>query len=73
MYDSSCRDRTDLANRRRPTGQGPMNSAYDVYVYCYSKYGGSGGTRTAQYGIGSTTFSVTQTGTSVSTFPGFRV
>jgi len=51
----------------------PMNTAYDVYVYCYSKYGGSGGTRTAQYAIGSTTYSVTQTGISASIFQGFTL
>jgi hypothetical protein len=50
----------------------PMNSGYDVYVYCYS-YIDSSDTRLYEYSIGSTTHSVTQTGPSTSTFPGYAL
>jgi hypothetical protein len=45
-----------------------MSGAYDVYVYCYGYIDAS--TRTYQYKIGSTTQTVSQTGHSVTTFPG---
>jgi hypothetical protein len=45
-----------------------MSGAYDVYVYCYGYIDVS--TRTYQYKIGSTTQTVSQTGHSVTTFPG---
>jgi len=49
-----------------------MNGGYDVYVYCYS-YINSSDTRLYEYSIGSTTYSVTQTGPSTSTFPGYTL
>ena len=49
-----------------------MNGGYDVYLYCYS-YINSSDTRLYEYSIGSTTFSVTQTGPSTSTFPGYTL
>jgi hypothetical protein len=45
-----------------------MSGAYDVYVYCYGYIDVS--TRTYQYKIGSTTQTVSQTGHSLTTFPG---
>jgi hypothetical protein len=48
----------------------PMNRGYDVYVYCYSNMD-SPDTRVYEYTIGQTTYSVTQTGPSTSTFPGY--
>jgi hypothetical protein len=45
-----------------------MSGAYDVYVYCYGNINPS--TRAYQYTIGSTTYTVTQTGRSLTTFPG---
>jgi hypothetical protein len=45
----------------------PMNGGYDVYVYCYSNMD-SPDTRVYEYTIGQTTYSVTQTGPSTSTF-----
>jgi hypothetical protein len=50
----------------------PMNSGYDVYVYCYSNMD-SPDTRVYEYMIGQTTYSVTQTGPSTSTFPGYAL
>ena len=50
----------------------PMSSGYDVYVYCYS-YIGYVDTFSYQYEIGATTYSVTQTGPSASTFPGYTL
>jgi hypothetical protein len=50
----------------------PMNSGYDVYVYCYS-YIDSSDRRLYEYSIGSTTYSVTQTGPSTTTFPGYAL
>ena len=47
-----------------------MSSGYDVYVYCYS-YTVLPDTLLYQYNIGPTTYSVTQTGPSASTFPGY--
>jgi hypothetical protein len=49
----------------------PMNSGYDVYVYCYGDIYLAGDTRTAQYSIGSTTHTVLETGMSVHAFPGY--
>jgi hypothetical protein len=45
-----------------------MSGGYDVYVYCYGNIDPT--TRTYQYKIGSTTHTVSQTGRSVTTFPG---
>ena len=45
-----------------------MSGGYDVYVYCYGNIDPT--TRTYQYKIGSTTHAVSQTGRSVTTFPG---
>jgi hypothetical protein len=50
----------------------PMNSGYDVYVYCYSIMD-SPDTRVYEYIIGQTTYSVTQTGPTTSTFPGYTL
>jgi hypothetical protein len=50
----------------------PVSSGYDVYVYCYS-YIGLVDTFSYQYNIGTTTYSVTQTGPSASTFPGYSL
>lgn len=50
----------------------PMSSGYDVYVYCYS-YIDTSETRLYEYKIGSTTYSVSQTGPSASTFPGYTL
>ena len=49
-----------------------VDSGYDVYVYCCS-FMDSPDTRNYQYKIGSTTYSVTQTGPSASTFPGYTL
>jgi hypothetical protein len=46
-----------------------ISGAYDVYVYCYANIDAR--TRTYKYTIGATTRSVTQTGPSPTTFPGF--
>ena len=46
-----------------------MSGGSDVYVYCYGNVDPT--TRTYQYKIGSTTHTVSQTGRSVTTFPGY--
>jgi hypothetical protein len=46
-----------------------MSGGYDVYVYCYGNVDPT--TRTYQYKIGSTAHTVSQTGRSVTTFPGY--
>ena len=50
----------------------PVSSGYDVYVYCYS-HTLLPDTLQYQYKIGTTTYSVTQTGPSASTFPGYTL
>ena len=51
----------------------PVSSGYDVYLYFYSYMSGVE-TRLYQYNIGATTYSVTQTGPSVtSTCPAYRL
>jgi len=50
----------------------PVSSGYDVYVYFYSNIPGVE-TRLYQYNIGTTTYSVTQTGPSASACPAYRL
>ncbi|MES1205974.1 MAG: hypothetical protein ABUS79_08550 [Pseudomonadota bacterium] len=50
----------------------PIAGGYDVYVYTFGDIPGAS-TRTYQYAIGTTTVTVSQTGPSPSTFPGFTL
>ena len=47
-------------------------NGYDVYVYCAANFA-TAVTRTYNYSIGATTFSVVETGPSPMTFPGFTL
>jgi hypothetical protein len=50
----------------------PVSSGYDVYVYFYSSMPGAE-TRLSEYNIGTTTYSVTQTGPSAAICPAYRL